>query len=153
MSVIYQQKIFESDRTLYTIGYGGRRGNSELMQILKLHNVRTLVDVRDTPFSKFDEFSKPTLARVSAEHDIAYRHLDALGNPRHIRKAPGDWRAPYLTYIRHSPNAADAIGVINQVEWPVCLMCAEKSYTECHREITAELIKNRSETPITVIHL
>src|SRR6476469_9487690 len=69
----------------FTIGYTGRK-TQEILNLLKQHGVRTLVDIRQNPISMYrPELSKNNLARLLADNDLCYAHVPQLGVPRDIR--------------------------------------------------------------------
>jgi uncharacterized protein (DUF488 family) len=71
---------------LFTLGYEGLNVDTYIAA-LKLHDIHTLVDVRELPLSRKKGFSKNVLAaRLDAE-GIGYLHLRSLGAPRPIRHA------------------------------------------------------------------
>src|SRR5262245_57506129 len=82
---IWNEAKSAEDADFFTLGYTGRK-TDEIIQILKAHGVRTLVDIRQNPVSMYrPELSKKNLIRLLEEHDIAYAHLPQLGVPRDIR--------------------------------------------------------------------
>src|SRR5579885_3368821 len=69
----------------FTLGYSGRK-TEEILDLLKRHGVRTLLDIRQNPVSMYrPELSKANLVKLMTEHDIEYAHVPELGVPRDIR--------------------------------------------------------------------
>ena len=69
----------------YTVGYGGRHP-SELVQLLREHGVRTVVDVRAVPRGSMGAYTKAKspekgIERLLSQAEIGYRSEMALGNP------------------------------------------------------------------------
>ena len=121
----------------FTIGYTGRK-TEIILELLKQHGVRTLVDIRQNPISMYrPELSKNNLAKMLAKSGLCYVHAPQFGVPRDIRaKATDagtreviwDWYdahvlAPYLSLHFF----------LNGFEHPVALMCTEVDPHECHR--------------------
>lgn len=128
---------------IFTIGYGGRT-REELISLLQKNTVKTVVDVRLRP----DRASMGTwvkaktpdkgIEKTLSEAGIAYRSLIELGN---IFLEFEDWRNLYRQLLKGSGELLTRR--LNGLPEPVCLMCAEKSVSQCHREQIAEyLTKN-----------
>src|SRR5678816_1235189 len=66
--------------TVYSIGYGGRCG-AEVAELLSRFSITHLVDVRTSPYSRFDEdFSRNSLELVTQKWGVRYIFLgEALG--------------------------------------------------------------------------
>ena len=84
-----------------TIGYEGAAIEA-FVDTLGAAGVRTLIDVRDAPWSRRPEYAKRALAEALAAGGIDYRHLKGLGNPKPGRDAAraGDIE----TFPRHLPG-------------------------------------------------
>ena len=123
----------------FTIGYTGRP-IQEFIDALVTNEVRTLVDVRQHPVSKYrPEFSKKNLCRLVNDIGLLYVHFPELGVPRDIRAKAiqsgsrdiiWDWydQNVITEYIGHNLHH-----FLNFVEHPVALMCVEIAPQECHR--------------------
>src|SRR5207247_927172 len=75
----------EHSADFFTLGYTGRKLNM-IIESLKAHGVRTLVDIRKNPISMYrPELSKSNLDENLSHHGIIYIHVPALGVPRDIR--------------------------------------------------------------------
>src|SRR4051794_828857 len=63
----------------FTFGYSGRT-TEEILDSLKRHGVRTILDVRRNPISRYrPEVSKKNFARLLEENGMSYRHLPEFG--------------------------------------------------------------------------
>ncbi len=123
----------------FTIGYAGRK-TGEILEVLKAHGVRTLVDIRQNPVSMYrPELSKNNLAHLLEENGIYYAHLPQLGVPRDIRAKAietgtrdviWDWYDEHViaSFLGHNLHF-----FLNGFEHPLALMCTEIDPQECHR--------------------
>lgn len=67
-------------KVIYTIGYSGYKKSSELTDILTWFNVNYLVDIRSTPFSRYNsQYNSVKLSDTLREKEIDYIHIPALG--------------------------------------------------------------------------
>ena len=125
---------------IYTIGYEGASVEG-LIGALKQAGVTRVLDVREAPYSKREEFSKEALATALAGYGIGYTHIRELGNPREGREAA---RAGHMIAFREILNAhldseAGQRGLQKALalaaEEKVCLLCMERSAKHCHRSV------------------
>ncbi|WP_210191682.1 MULTISPECIES: DUF488 domain-containing protein [Rhodomicrobium] len=121
-----------------TIGYEGA-AIEDLIATLKSAGVTRLLDVREAPYSRREEFTTDTLAAALADFGIAYTHLRALGNPPPGREAA---RAGHAAAFREifaahldGPEARRALAFA--AAETVCLLCLEKAASHCHRGMVA----------------
>lgn len=134
--------------TVATIGYEGA-SISEFVAALKRDGVNVLVDVRDVPWSRKPDFCKFPLSVALDDAGIAYRHLQALGNPEEGRDAAksGDadlYRSIYAGQLASGPaEAALAEVAALAAEGLPCLMCLERDPKSCHRNMIAETLASR----------
>lgn len=68
--------------TIYTVGYSGR-SPEELIELLKRHGIRVLVDVRHGKRAR-KGFSPADLMKRLEEHSIVYTSMPFLGVPLSI---------------------------------------------------------------------
>jgi uncharacterized protein (DUF488 family) len=125
----------------FTIGYTGRK-TSELLNILKQHGVRTLVDIRQNPISMYrPELSKNNLAKLLADNDVCYAHVPQLGVPRDIRAKATKTGTRAVIWDWYDDNVlATFLNLhffMNGFEHPVALMCTEIDPQECHRHLVS----------------
>jgi len=134
--------------TVYTIGYEGRDPDGFVSE-LAAAGVAALVDVRELPSSRRRGFSKTALAESLRAAGIDYVHERALGNPKPFRDAwkGGDARtgaAGYRAHLAGAPSKRlDALAERVDAD-AVCLMCAERDASDCHRSILIEALAERS---------
>lgn len=126
---------------LMTIGYEGLT-SQQFFGILRVHRVETLIDVRELPISRKPGFSKKVLAQASADYNLHYVHMPALGCPRDIRheyRAAGDWARytrRFKVYLATQQVAIDLLLETVQRQ-QCCLMCFEADPDFCHRSFVA----------------
>lgn len=135
-------------RTLATIGYE-QTSLAEFIQALTGAGVRQLIDVREVPISRKRGFSKRALAEALSSAGIAYSHMRALGDPKPGREAArrGDHRAFREIYSAHLASE-DAMAALDEASSLAkaalsCLMCFERDYLDCHRNMIAVTLASR----------
>jgi uncharacterized protein (DUF488 family) len=132
--------------SLYTIGHSTRTLD-DLIETLKTHDIRTLVDIRAFPMSRrLPHFNRESLEKALPEAGIAYRWLPALGG--HRKKLRDD--SPNLALRNDSfRNYADymlteefrrGIGQLLDLATHsrTAYMCAERVYFRCHRMLVSD---------------
>ncbi len=139
-----------------TIGHGTRSAD-ELVRTLCAAGTRTLVDVRRFPGSRRNpQFNRAALAASTAVAGIGYRHAEELGGRR--SDEPGEERftclrpAAFASYAARmaSPSWQAALRDELAQPAPVCFLCAETRWQDCHRRLIAELLVARG---LEVVHL
>lgn len=141
---------------LFTIGYEGTTVNA-LIDILKAHDVRTLIDVRAVPLSRKPGFSKNKLAGHLAEASIGYISLRGLGTPAAGRAAARKKQKAELDRIFSAHlQTHEAVRDLHEAQKIVqsgrsCLLCFEHSPSCCHRLLVAEALA--ANTQQKIIHL
>jgi uncharacterized protein (DUF488 family) len=139
-----------------TIGYEGASVEG-LIGALKQAGVTRVLDVREAPYSKREEFSKDALAAALAEYGIGYTHIRELGNPPEGREAA---RAGHMIAFReilnaHLDNEAGQGGLTRALDLAtkekVCLLCMERSAKHCHRSVvTARMHQATGQTIVNL---
>lgn len=133
---------------LYTIGYGNRTLEN-FISLLEKNNIKILVDVRTTPFSRFrPQFNKLSITRQLLDRDIQYIHKGAeLGG-----KLADTENVIYEVYNiyqerRKSIQYLQGISFLEQgleLGHKMAIMCCELDYKNCHRySLVREDISNR----------
>jgi uncharacterized protein (DUF488 family) len=132
-----------------TIGYEGA-AVEDLIASLKQAGVTRVLDIRESPYSKREEFSGSAIAAALARYDIGYTHIRELGNPPAGREAA---RAGHMIGFREILNAhldskvgqdglARALTIA--ADETVCLLCLEKSANHCHRSVVSARMRQTS---------
>jgi uncharacterized protein (DUF488 family) len=144
-------------RQLFTAGYEGTTIHT-FITTLQTNNVDCVIDVRAIAFSRKPGFSKTALSRKLENANIRYVHIPDLGTPKPVReklKSTADYSDFFKTMDAHLSGKQDAIefayNYIN--EHTCCLMCFERSATECHRNIVANKIKARDGNGLQIKHI
>lgn len=128
-----------------TIGYEGATLD-DFVATLTANRIGILVDIRDRAQSRRKGFSKSALSSAVQAHGIGYVHLRALGDPKPGREAAraGNWNLFLSIYnvVLESPAAIAALKEAAHLSEAnsICLMCFEKDYKDCHRNIVADIV-------------
>ncbi len=125
------------DLTCFTIGHSNRSIES-FIELLKIHNIDCLIDVRSVPYSKFHpQFNKELLTESLKKESILYLYMGDLLGARHSE--------PNLLYpdgkvdfrkVRETQKFKSGIDRVIQginKKYNIVLMCAEKNPMDCHR--------------------
>ncbi len=143
-----------SNIPIYTIGYGNR-SMQEFIKLLKQHNISYLIDVRSSPYSRFNpDFSKEALEKFLRQSGVRYVFMgDTLGGRPNDSTCYVDGKVDYAQ-VRKKPFFQQGIERI-RTAWDkqlrVALMCSEAKPYKCHR---GKLIGNTlSDKGITVAHI
>ena len=135
---------------IFTIGHSTRTAD-QLLELLRAHGVRAVVDVRTVPRSRrHPHFSSDALAAFLASHEIEYLHLPGLGGLRKPRSDSTNvgWRNDgFRGYADHmsSREFLDALGRLVEFSAtrPSTVMCAEATWWRCHRQLIADALVAR----------
>ena len=135
---------------IWTIGHS-TRSLEEFILLLKLHQITSLVDVRQFPGSrKFPHFNRENLEKILPEHGIDYTHLLDLGGRRKVQKdSPNDnWRHSafrgYADYMMTEPFARGIEKLLQIAEKKrTAIMCSEVLWWRCHRGMISDFLKVR----------
>ena len=133
---------------LYTIGHSNQAIDQFVALLLK-HEIQALVDIRRFPSSRrLPHFNRPNLAESLGEHGIEYHWLDSLGG--HRKEVLGD--SPnsgirdeaFRNYADHMLSDEFRAGVDRLLAIAItkrtAIMCAEKSFHDCHRKLTSDFL-------------
>ena len=134
-------------RTLFTIGHS-TRAIEEFLGLLGEHGIRHLVDVRRYPGSKrYPQYGREALELSLTKAGVSYRHAPELGGRRQpLPGSPNDaWRnSQFRGYADHmmTPEARDALDrlIMEAVEAPTAVMCAEAVPWRCHRMLLSDQV-------------
>lgn len=135
--------------TIFTIGHSNR-SLPELLDVLHSARIQILVDVRRFPASRrHPHFNYGLLREALASIGIAYHHVPELGGYREppitSSPSPNDgWPAGFLrNYADYAMTERfqEALRHLRQLSGPpLALMCAERQWTDCHRQIIADYL-------------
>ncbi len=130
----------------FTFGYSGRK-TEEILDLLKQHGVRTVIDVRQNPVSMYrPELSKGNFAQLLKENEMLYSHVPELGVPRDIRAKAIETGSRDVIWAWYDSNVVTSFlnlhSFLNGFEHPVALMCTEIDPHECHRHRLSLALEN-----------
>lgn len=126
-----------------SVGYEGYE-IGPFVAAIQAAGIDLVADVRLTPLSRKQGFSKTRLGAALADIGVRYEHLRPLGNAKENRPlfagAELDvGRARYRAGLR-TPQAREALDVL--ASWRrshhVALLCFEKDVERCHRAVVLE---------------
>lgn len=123
--------------TLYTIGHS-THPIEPFIELLKLHSITAICDVRSTPYSRMNpQFNRETLRDTLKQSGISYVFLgDELGARS---KDPACYRDGKVSYalVAETPMFREGLERVKKgaENFKVALMCAEKDPLQCHRTI------------------
>jgi uncharacterized protein (DUF488 family) len=144
--------------TVWTVGHSTRSGE-EFGQILRVHEIQVLVDVRSFPGSRrYPQFNRETLSDSLAKLGIEYKHAPRLGGRRTPRKDSHNtaWKnASFRAYADHTETDEFRNGVEELLELAdgsrVAVMCAEAVWWRCHRSLISDYLKAKGHTVIHIL--
>ena len=132
---------------IYTVGHSTRPIDA-LVDLLRAHGVRHLIDVRSVPRSRrHPQFDRDAMPAPLADAGIAYTHMPGLGGLRPAQ--PGSintaWRHDgfrgYADYMqtRGFRTSLDAL-MVEAARAPSAIMCAEAVPARCHRSLLSDAL-------------
>ncbi|MFL6449427.1 MAG: DUF488 family protein [Bryobacteraceae bacterium] len=133
-----------------TIGHSTRPLEA-LIEMLKAHGIKRLIDVRTLPKSRHNaQYNREALEPQLRDAGIRYEHMKALGGLRRPRKDSLNmgWRNEsfrgYADYMqtREFTSALETL-LEAAAQEPVVLMCAEAVPWRCHRSLIADSLTAR----------
>lgn len=132
--------------TLYTIGHS-TRSFDELLEALRAHQIKTLVDIRAFPMSRrLPQFNRESLEHSLPTAGIRYVWMKALGGYRKaiLDESPNiglrndSFRnyADYMLTPEFERAVTELVALAEQA--PTAYMCAERVYFRCHRMLVSD---------------
>lgn len=137
-----------SGTNIFSIGHSNH-SIDQFVALLKQHRIETLVDIWRFPSSRrLPHFNRPKLAKALGEHGIEYRWLESLGGHRKegLADSPnfGLKDESFRNYADHMLGDEFRVGADQLLELAknkrVAIMCAEKSFHDCHRKLTSDFL-------------
>jgi uncharacterized protein (DUF488 family) len=136
--------------TVFTIGHSTRALDT-FIQMLRVHGVTHLVDVRTIPRSRHNpQFNRDTLPEGLRLAGIAYTHMEQLGGLRHARPdSPntGWHNSSFRGFADYMQTPEFEAGLERLIQLALCeqvvIMCAEAVPWRCHRSLIADALKVR----------
>jgi uncharacterized protein (DUF488 family) len=132
--------------SVYTIGHS-TRSIEDLLETLRAHGIKTLVDIRAFPMSRrLPQFNRESLEKSLADAGIRYVWMKALGGYRKkiredspniaLRNASFRNYADYMLTPEFEAAMAELIDLAEKA--PTAYMCAERVYFRCHRMLVSD---------------
>lgn len=125
--------------TIFTIGHS-THSIEDFINLLKLHNINYIMDVRSIPYSKYiPHFNRESISSTLTNQNINYKFLgDVFGAKVKDITLYNEDGVLDFDKVRQTPKfitlVDNLILGINQGN-KICLMCSEKDPTQCHRSI------------------
>ena len=132
--------------TLYTIGHSTRTLD-DLIEALRAHQIRTLVDIRAFPMSRrLPQFNRDSLSETLPAASIQYVWMKALGGyrKRTLDESPNialrnDSFRNYADYMLTGEFEHALEELLRLAEGTTtAYMCAERVYFHCHRMLVSD---------------
>ena len=145
-------------RTIFTVGHS-TRSFEDFVELLKLHGVRAIADVRLIPKSRrYPHFADTSLAIELPRNDIAYLPFKSLGGRRRGRKDSVNtgWRNEsfrgYADFMQTEAFAAALEELMTEAQKrPTATMCAEAVPWRCHRSLISDALLVRGWQVLDII--
>lgn len=137
--------------TIWTVGHSTRH-IGELIDVLRAHEIRLLVDIRTIPRSRHNpQFDTDRLAESLKKAGLASLHTPGLGGLRKARKDSinDGWRNTsfrgYADYMQTDEfgHALEEL-MMHGRQNPTAIMCAEAVPWRCHRSLIADALVTRA---------
>lgn len=131
------------NQVTYTIGTSTRTAD-EFLNLLKLHNIELLVDIRRFPTSRFEHFKKENLKTLVESNGIEYVYLgDKLGGYRKLKYAEYTKTEEFKKALTELES--------NLTRKNSAIMCAERFPWRCHRRFVSIELQKRGWDVVHII--
>lgn len=130
-------------KVIYTIG-SANRSQDDFLKTLGDYGVKTLVDVRKFPSSKYEHFKRENLDMILLSSEIQYVYMgNELGGFR---------KGGYEAYVQ-TKDYKQALNSLQKVakRSPTVIMCCEKLPTGCHRRYISQSLKKLGWKVVDII--
>jgi len=141
------------DNIVYTVGHS----NTELkkfIKLLKMHKIRSLVDVRSAPYSKYvPQFNKKNLELALGNKGVEYIYLgDKIGGKPKDEKYYINGKVQY-NLVEENDAFKEGISALINIAFckKTVLMCSEENPYSCHRHHL--IAQNLLKRGLKVFHL
>ena len=144
--------------TIWTIGHSTRT-EDKFKDILRVHEIKALVDVRSFPGSRrYPHFNKEVLSESLKRAGIEYHHEPRLGGrrtPRKDSKNTGLREDAFRGYADHMETREFAEGISSLLriakDSRTAFMCAEAVYLRCHRSLISDYLQAQGHNVIHIV--
>lgn len=139
---------------LFTVGHSNHEVGS-FFALLQKYRIFGLVDVRSIPSSgRFPQFKKRQFEKLCNDRGVTYRHCPELGNKLggiyHLLQRPEGHEA-LQDLVASSTGCGRPDGDWAERHKWVAFMCAEAEWTDCHRQVIAQVLTH--EYNVAVRHI
>jgi uncharacterized protein (DUF488 family) len=141
------------NNVVYTVGHSTHT-MEKFLELLKLHQITALGDVRSSPYSRFNpQFNREVLQAALRKSGIAYVFLGReLGARTDDESCYVDGKVQYDLLAQTQPFQDGLTRVVSGSQtYRIALMCAEKDPLTCHRTIL--VCRHLVERGVTVQHI
>lgn len=155
MSFFFPEICFVEKHHLYSIGHG-RRPADEFLKLLEENAIDYLIDVRTTPYSRFNpQYNKNTLQALLENHSIKYIHMGEQlgGRPKDPDCYNEKGRVDYsvLSKKDYFLEGIERLKTAYTKKLRAAIMCSESKPQECHRCLL--IGKALHEQNIPILHI
>lgn len=121
-----------------------KRSFDDLIEILKINNVKKVLDIRSIPISRRKEFSKEFLEANLGKVGIEYVHLGLAGNPYH--KYQNDFHLCLQLYSSYLDNHSEILDMVlgELSNCVTAILCYERKHSRCHRSVLLEFMSENA---------
>jgi len=130
--------ILDMKNAVYTVGHSTHT-IEHFIEILQQNGVSVVVDVRSSPYSRFNpQFNRETLAISLREHDIKYVFLGEEFGARSSDRScyiNGKVQFDRLANTDLFRSGINRVRLGVERGYRMALMCAEKDPLDCHRTV------------------
>ena len=138
-------------QAIFTIGHSTRT-LKELIELLRAHGVRRVIDIRTIPRSRRNpQYNRETLGPALRSRNIGYVHMKDLGGLRHAKpnsRNLGWHNASFRGFGDYMQTAGFEGALKRAIKLaqlkPSAFMCAEAVPWRCHRSLVADALEARS---------
>jgi uncharacterized protein (DUF488 family) len=149
--------VEQRDLVIYTVGYS-TRSIDEFIELLKIHNITLLVDIRAVPRSRHNpQFNKETLPNTLKTCGVKYLSFPDIGVLQHPKKnsinpalKTSSFRG-YADFMQTKEFLKSLLKLIVLAkENCIALMCSEALPWSCHRSLLSDVLLVRR---VKVLHI
>jgi len=130
-------------KVIYTIG-SADRSQDDFLKTLKQYEIKTLVDVRRFPTSKYEHFKRENLGTILLSSEIEYVYMgNELGGFR---------KGGYEAYVKTN-EYKQGLQFLQRVakRRPAVIMCCEKLSAGCHRRYISQSLKKSGWKVVDIV--
>lgn len=138
---------------IFTIGHSNHTA-ADFAVLLRRHGITAIADVRSQPYSRFSQFSRPSLEANLREVKIRYVFLgEELGARSKDLSCYEDGRVQYGRLAQTDLFRRGIERLLNgRMRFRIALMCAEREHLTCHRTILVCKVLHKIGVPVCHIH-